>query len=101
MDQPLEITNLYPNAAKDDIRVEYQVADPTQNTHYTLFDILGKKIISEELDPFSSNEIKISVQNLQAGVYVLVIHQGKNKISRKFVKMYEIYLTIYRYIKIS
>jgi len=87
MDQPLEITNLYPNAAKDDIRVEYQVADPTQNTHYTLFDILGKKIISEELDPFSSNEIKISVQNLQAGVYVLVIHQGKNKISRKFVKM--------------
>lgn len=86
-DQPIVITNLYPNAASDEIRVEYQVADPTQKTSYSLFDISGKKIISEELNPLSGPVIKVSVGNLQAGVYVLVIHQGKNKISRKFVKM--------------
>lgn len=86
-EQPLMISELYPNAARDHIFMKYQVADPIAETGYTLFDILGKKIVSGDLNPLSGDEVKISVSGLAPGVYVLTLHQGKNKSSRKFVKM--------------
>lgn len=85
--QPLKIAELFPNAARENIHVRYQVADPIQKAGYTLFDILGKKILSGDLNPLSGDEIEIPVSDLAPGVYVLTIHQGKNRTSRKFVKM--------------
>lgn len=83
----LAIEQLYPNAVSDDLYVKYEVADRTQKIHYTLFDILGRKVFGGQIDPLSEETPVISVSLLPAGVFILSLKQGKHTSSKKFIKM--------------
>ncbi|MGJ8745511.1 T9SS type A sorting domain-containing protein [Polaribacter sp.] len=55
----------------------------SENTHIQLFDVLGKKVFEE--NTFITNDKKINLSHLSAGVYVVNLSTNKEKISKKIV----------------
>jgi Secretion system C-terminal sorting domain len=55
---------------------------------YTLFDILGKKVLNSDESKFKSGEVKedISLEGLSKGVYLLNIKINEKETSIKIVK---------------
>lgn len=73
---------IYPNPADNFISVE--LAGLNVNATYVMYDIVGRKIDSGILKNSEKNSLNIS--NLPKGLYFLNISDGKNKLSRKFIK---------------
>ena len=61
----------------------YQYKDHT----IRVFNSLGQElsIIEKEVQPFVNQSVELDTWNLQRGVYYLVIDNGKNPITRKFL----------------
>jgi hypothetical protein len=73
---------VYPNPTNGELRVtSYKL----QVTGIELFDVYGRKLLSNHLIPTSSNHL-INVSSLQAGVYIIAIHTDKGVIHKKIVK---------------
>ena len=73
---------IYPNPADNIINVELTAI--TGDAKYEMFDIVGRKINSGVLKNSVLNSLNIS--NLPKGLYFLKVSDGKNKLSKKFVK---------------
>ena len=76
-----EKVSIYPNPATNFINVNFGGLN-FENTTLSLFDIQGRRISKNEAS--SSNEI-INTQNLQNGVYLLVLEKENNKSTFKIV----------------
>lgn len=66
--------SIYPNpAARDHINVRYQVAE-TRNVHFALHNLLGQRVadLNTIHSPAGFNADKLSLSNLEPGVYLLV-----------------------------
>jgi hypothetical protein len=68
VDESVVKLNAYPNPAKNNLTVSYSVDASFNKASIELFDVLGQKLISNELSS-TKGEIKLDVSNLNAGVY--------------------------------
>lgn len=66
----------YPNPANDFIRIK---KENNQAEDYSIFNILGKEVLSGKL----SNNNEIEIKNLQSGIYLIKLSGGK---TIKFIK---------------
>lgn len=78
-DETLTDMVIYPNPVDDVLNIE-TAADIT-NKIATVFDINGKRVMSEKL---SSNTLKVS--SLQSGIYFLRLESNGKSMKRKFIK---------------
>lgn len=76
-------TFLYPNPAIDVINISSEGSFLT-NTQFTIYDINGKKVITQKYNNDNHHSIKIS--NLNPGVYILQIKGDGINQSHKFIK---------------
>ena len=82
------ILHIYPNPVSQELSI---VLSPTlipanKPIHIIITNLLGKQFIKKTL-PAGQTTDAISVNNLPAGIYQLIISTGKNTYSRKFVKL--------------
>ena len=77
----LEI-NVYPNPVIDQINVEG--LDRLNNTKIILMNQLGQVVISNEVTENTNASIKVN-QNLEYGIYSLVIQNGPNQVTKSIV----------------
>lgn len=83
----LSITKIYPNATTEDLNVEYAVKDAQKTIKVVVYDILGKKVKEDTIDPTTDNPMFIRVSDLPAGVYALSFIQDKNVATEQFIKL--------------
>ncbi len=74
---------IYPNPCDDYLNV-YLASLANKNFDISVFDISGKKILSEK--NIMSDNFKINTQNLEKGIYFLEIKNDIQKSVQKFVK---------------
>lgn len=75
--------SVYPNPTADILHIQTKDILP-ENTLFTIYDIAGKKIMSQNAN---SNEVnQINVSNLRTGAYILQISTVNNIKSVKFIK---------------
>lgn len=72
--------SVYPNPVTDFLTIEIE---NTENTVYGLYDVAGKLIQSQ---PCESNETKISMDNLPAATYLLVVSDNKQTKTFQIIK---------------
>lgn len=70
--------SIYPNPVRTDIRIKN--TSDFNPKHIRLFDVSGKELKRMTV------QRSISVEELSAGTYYLIFDDGKNQVSRKFVK---------------
>lgn len=77
------ITSLfvYPNPADEMIKVE--VSDFDSEINYQLFDLSGRLIFNRQVNTQNSQEIEINVSQLNEGIYLLRLFDGKRSASQK------------------
>lgn len=73
---------IYPNPADDFINVVLTAI--AGDAMYVMYDIVGRKIGAGVLKNSGTNNLNIS--NLPKGLYFLNVSDGKNKVSKKFIK---------------
>lgn len=74
--------NLFPNPASQFVRVESPLEDPV--FAYSLFDISGQKIRQEKVAAL--NSIRIDLDALPNGVYLLYVYFGNQREAHKIIK---------------
>ena len=75
--------NIAPNPAKNDLQI-YFSNTVNLRTEFTVTDVLGKVVSKHELN--EGNSIVIPVNELANGIYFVKIQQGKNAVTKKFIK---------------
>lgn len=81
----LTIDNLYPNPAKDEVTIRYDVRESKETT-IQLFDMTGKQLEFIQLVPaIGTQETTIDVRRFEQGMYFLRVHVGDQSIIKKFV----------------
>jgi hypothetical protein len=80
----LEFT-ISPNPAKDFIVINYPLTGK-EKVEITVTDVAGKKVYQTPLTPKGEPEMKISLEDLKAGIYFVEVNNGKQKGVRKFLK---------------
>jgi len=71
--------SLYPNPASTTLFVDYQITSNT--TILEVFDVLGQRVISKKMSDKS-----LDISQLNKGLYHLVIREGNNFQTKKFIK---------------
>tara|TARA_R110000751_G_scaffold306182_1_gene424049 strand:+ start:898 stop:1662 length:765 start_codon:yes stop_codon:yes gene_type:complete len=74
--------SVYPNPSSSIINIELNGSQT--NLTYEVFDILGKQIVSEILEPGNSSKIDVSSWN--SGLYLIKITNGDQTETKRFVK---------------
>jgi hypothetical protein len=74
----MSVGNIYPNPATDKISL-----DLPEDSKVTVFDILGKQIISQEI---FADKLMLDVSGLENGIYYVRIESEGNITTRNFVK---------------
>ncbi|MCF8298301.1 MAG: PKD domain-containing protein [Saprospiraceae bacterium] len=76
------IGNIYPNPIDKNINIEFDVVSTT-SFNISIFDIIGRKIINEEIILGSGAQtINIPVDYLKAGIYILDIKSKDGSVSK-------------------
>ena len=81
-DYPDISMNLYPNPATQYVVLDMSTGEE-MNGSVTITDMLGRVCHQQKADETS---VRISVSDLPTGMYVLSYTDGKNKVTRKFLK---------------
>ncbi len=82
-----EIGDAFPTPAYESVSLPFTLSEP-ENLSTTVFDLNGSIVYSQNAYPFSNgdNEIKIDVQHLPSGTYILAITPTVGKtVTRKFI----------------
>ncbi len=80
-ENPFTSLFIYPNPADKMIMVE--VSDFDTELNYQIFDLSGRMIINRRIETFNSEEIEINISQLNEGVYILKLSDGKKSASQK------------------
>ncbi|HNV98385.1 MAG TPA: M43 family zinc metalloprotease [Chitinophagales bacterium] len=81
------ITSIYPNPVTGDaVTVDYFSVQEDMNVSVQIVDILGRVVSTTNASVVSGeNMIDLSVADLQAGVYIVVISNGKSSYTENFI----------------
>lgn len=72
-----------PNPAITELKIMFNAGVNT-NTKIVVLDVVGKTLLSTEIN--EGNSTLIPVNDLSTGVYFIRIQQGKNTVTKKFIK---------------
>ncbi len=75
---------MYPNPASDKIIIEKK-NNATENYDLEIVDVSGRKIISSKFDIANTTQL-IQISTLSKGMYYVVLKDGKNQYTSKFIK---------------
>ncbi len=75
---------LYPNPVKDFLHVHNLETGHSEASELTLYDFTGKVILRQNL---TKSSFKISVENLNPGIYLLEITTSQKKFSKKIITL--------------
>ncbi len=76
--------NLYPNPNNGTFKISFD-ADADNDIQITINDIRGRKIYTKNYTKTSTFEQHVGMDNLEAGVYLVNIRNGANKVVKKIV----------------
>ena len=80
----IDSIKLYPNPAKDKLNIAFNAGSGDYNISVT--DMLGRTVINNNYEGlFGSQNIELSVSQLNAGHYIMNINDGNTSYSSKFV----------------
>lgn len=82
-DQSLFVFNIYPNPAKDEIKLSF--TNVVGEISVEVYDMLGRTNIFNKVDNVDSYPLDIS--KLKSGVYLITISSKDMRISKKFIKL--------------
>jgi len=74
-----------PNPASDEVTVSYSVATAAK-TGITIENAVGQAVISQDLGMQQSGSVTIPISKLPAGVYIVTLTSGNDKIVKRLVK---------------
>lgn len=81
------LIDLYPNPAKDDIQVTFEISDNKEDIQLKLIDVLGRTLQEQHIAPdIGFNETRLDVSNLKPAIYFVLINDGNRQSVRKFLK---------------
>jgi hypothetical protein len=72
-----------PNPASSELNINFN-SEIKSNTKINILDIVGKTVLSSEIN--EGSKVSIPLADLAAGVYFAKIQQGKNVVTKKFIK---------------
>jgi hypothetical protein len=77
---------VFPNPTTRRVNIEYTISVQS-DIELTIYDVTGakKKSIQHEVQPTGFYQERLDVRNLASGVYFIVLRQGNNKVSKKFL----------------
>jgi len=76
--------NLFPNPFTDVLNVEFSPTGQASKISYSVFDILGEKVLVGSIRGEILNTLDFS--NLKAGIYFIRFNDGKNILTRKVIR---------------
>lgn len=79
--QNAELT-LFPNPTKDMLRVEIE-GKASDDVKASIYSTSGKKVFEGE---YNGSEFEMNIESLRAGLYILVLEVGKEKVARRIIK---------------
>ena len=74
-----------PNPASDDVKITF-TSGSKDNVSLKIMDVSGVSIYSQDLGAKQNGVITVPMSNFAAGVYMVVLIQGEQKISKRLVK---------------
>jgi len=77
--------SLIPNPAKDEVTCIYQSAS-IQNTSIRISDLSGANVVTKELGAQQTGIIKLPLGNMAAGVYIVELTSGAQRVTQQLVK---------------
>lgn len=79
---------IYPNPAKDYVKIRIDVQNVSGKALFELYDITGRKVISEQMVIEQSEPVDLDLSELRSGIYLLKIVMEQEKFNRivKLVK---------------
>lgn len=79
---------IYPNPAKDYVKIRIDVQNVSGKALFELYDITGRRVISEQMVIEQSEPVDLDLSELRSGIYLLKIVMDKDKLNRtvKLVK---------------
>ncbi len=80
--QPAESFKIYPNPAKNEIRV--LLPENFKPDRFSLLDASGKTIVNGRI--VNGNRLKLPVANLKPGIYFLLLSNKENTVAEPFLK---------------
>jgi subtilisin-like proprotein convertase family protein len=77
--------SLYPNPNNGDFNIQFN-STSSENIELSIYDVRGRQIY---LNTYTNNGFfneNIQLNNLQSGIYLVKVKDGKNEITKKFIK---------------
>jgi len=83
-----EMLKCYPNPAKDQVTIAYDLPESCSFAHLNMYDVKGQKVKAVELKNKNagSHEETISIGNIPKGVYIVVLSTDKGSSYQKLLK---------------
>lgn len=78
--------SLFPNPVRNELNVQVKLNNQAQKLHYLVTDVLGRTIQTGNLYNVQDTRFSVNTAYLAAGTYYLVMTDGKQTFSKKFVK---------------
>ncbi|MEW5845498.1 MAG: T9SS type A sorting domain-containing protein [Bacteroidota bacterium] len=85
---PLNDIAIYPNPAKEFVKVRVEIPNVAGKATFELYDITGRKLISKEMVVEQSVPVELSLSEIRPGIYLLKVTLERDNLNRivKFVK---------------
>ncbi len=81
----LTVTSInFPNLPVKDLLIIQTLTKISTDLYYTIFDASGKEIITNKLIEKTEDFIKISVQSLKSGMYLLRLYNDQSFVMNSF-----------------
>ena len=81
IDQKINTVKIYPNPATENINIEFK--EPLLPYHLKLYSIYDQKLFEKEI---GDRQTSIDIQNLNTGIYLLILETKDQTIEQKFIK---------------
>jgi hypothetical protein len=75
---------VYPNPAKEEMKLNVKLDKVAESFHYTILSVDGKVVISDKYRNVQNKEFNISVKDLAAGQYFIIATADDKAITRPF-----------------
>jgi len=85
---PVNDISIYPNPAKDFVKVKVDIPNIAGKATFELYDITGRKVISKEMAVEQSVPVELNLSEIRSGIYLLKVTLERDNLNRivKLVK---------------
>jgi len=81
----LDNLKIYPNPAKQNVRISFNAKNLQQPVQIGLFDLSGKQILNKTYEPAAQFNQNINIEKIAKGIYFIKIKNGENNTAQKLI----------------